>query len=357
MLQPMQHLTVRICYPVPEGAGIVLRTSLDEWKTARQPDEVEEGVYTFSVTGADDFFYFKPCLVVPDGGEEGLYSQGMNYLATARGPERITIFPFFYTEPHGHFHPHHDFNSEQQEDRQHRIVVYTPPGYNENTLRHYPVVYMHDGQNLFFPEEAFAGVTWNVASTMELLDATNVLDKHIVVGVYSGDRMHDFCHPGCEEYGRFMVEEVKTWVDANFRTVPEEASVVGSSLGGLVSLYLAWNWPDVFSKCACLSSTFGHDPELVKRVARDRRPKLKIYLDSGWPGDNFEATRAMFDLLLSRGYQAGRDVQYLVFPTSKHNEADWANRLHIPFQFLFTKYAEFGEQDDRLQERALSLVS
>ena len=104
----------------------------------------------------------------------------------------------------------------------------------------------------------------------------------------------------------------------------------------------------VFSKAACLSSTFGHAEDLFHRIATEpRRPNLKIYLDSGWPGDNFEVTRAMFDLLQSKGYVPDQEVKYLVFPAAQHNEADWANRLHIPFQFFFTKYAEFERDDAR----------
>jgi len=346
-----QELTIRICYPLPEGAVLRLKTSLDNWQGDLEASgQSEDGLVEFQVSTDAPFFYFKP-LLVKNG--EHLWAQGSNYLATMHG-DRLTVFPYFHESSHGRFSECHEFPSTEG-NRQHRIIVYMPPGYSENTLRHYPVVYMHDGQNLFFPEEAFCGVTWDVPRTLEMLDATNVLDKTIVVGIYSGDRLHDFTSPGYQDYGRYLVEEVKPWVDSHFRTVPSEAAVMGSSLGGVVSLLLAWEWPHVFSKAACLSSTFGHASDLFQRIAHEpRRPNLKIYLDSGWPGDNFEVTRAMFDLLLSRGYVADQEVKYLVFPAARHNEADWANRLHIPFQFFFTKYAEFDrDEEERVALRSL----
>lgn len=348
-----QELRIRICYPLPEGAVLRLRTSLDNWQVDLEPESPgEDGLIEFHVSSEKPFFYFKP--ILHHHGEQ-TWAQGSNYLATMHG-DRLTVFPYFYEDSRSRFSQLHAFPSTENE-RQHKIIVYMPPGYNENTLRHYPVVYMHDGQNLFFPEEAFAGVTWDVARTLEMLDATNVLDKTIVVGIYSGDRLHDFTGAGCQDYGRYLVEEVKPWVDSNFRTVPSEAAVMGSSLGGVVSLFLAWEWPHVFSKAACLSSTFGHAEDLFHRIASEpRRPNLKIYLDSGWPGDNFEVTRAMFDLLQSKGYVPDQEVKYLVFPAAQHNEADWANRLHIPFQFFFTRYAEF-EQDGAARFELRSLPS
>lgn len=74
-------------------------------------------------------------------------------------------------------------------------------------------------------------------------------------------------------------------------------------------------------------------------IEEDKRP-IQIYLDSGWPGDNFEVTRGMFDLLQRQGYEVNKEVMYLAFPEAEHSEADWATRLHIPFQYLFARYAE-----------------
>lgn len=198
---------------------------------------------------------------------------------------------------------------------------------------------MHDGTNLFFPQEAFTGEEWHVDETMDMLDAMSIIDKVLVVGIYAGDRINEYTKPGYERYGRFIVEELKPFMDGNLRTLSTKAStaVMGSSLGGVVSLYLGWQWPEVFSKVACLSSTFGWQDDLLERIAVEEKKDGRIYLDSGWPGDNYEVTVTMRDLLLERGYELGKDLLYFAFPQALHSEKYWAMRSHIPFQFFFGK--------------------
>jgi predicted alpha/beta superfamily hydrolase len=221
--------------------------------------------------------------------------------------------------------------------RRHSFRVFLPPGYAENTLQRYPVAYMQDGQNLFFRGEAFQGRTWRVRETVALLTEMNQAAEMIVVGIQPRDRMADYTKPGYEEYGRFLVEELKPRVDAEFRTQKEAAAtaVMGSSLGGVVSLYLAWQHAGTFGMAACLSSTFGHADDLRERIADEPRRDLRLYLDSGYPRDNFEVTKQMVALLVDRGYRLGEDLLYLAFPEARHDESAWATRLHVPFQFLF----------------------
>jgi predicted alpha/beta superfamily hydrolase len=116
---------------------------------------------------------------------------------------------------------------------------------------------------------------------------------------------------------------------------------MGSSLGGVVSLFLGWQWPEVFGKVACLSSTFAYQDDLLERVSKESKRKIRIYLDSGWPGDNYEATRSMRDRLIWKGYRPGSELFYLAFPEAKHDENAWASRSAIPFQFLFGKLPTF----------------
>ena len=110
---------------------------------------------------------------------------------------------------------------------------------------------------------------------------------------------------------------------------------MGSSLGGVVSFYLGWQWPDVFGNAACMSSTFTYNDDLMERVAGEAKRDVRFYLDSGWPRDNYEVTRGMRDLLVRRGYRFGEDLLYFAFPNALHNERSWAVRSHIPFQFFF----------------------
>ena len=215
--------------------------------------------------------------------------------------------------------------------------VFVPPGYDENTLARFPVVYMADGQNLFFPSEAFAGAHWRVTETVTLLDRMSALRSVIVVGVYPSDRMRQYTAPGFVPYGEALAHTLKPAIDAEYRTLPSprHTAAMGSSLGGVLAFHLGWAHPDVFGQVACLSSTFGYQDDLFDRVVAEPPPPTRFYLDSGWPRDNFEAVREMRTRLLQRGLVTGRDLLYLAFPLARHNEDAWAARLHIPFQFLF----------------------
>ncbi len=340
---PTGHrLTIRVHYPLASlaaassygGSRLALRTERD-WDADLEPTAVDaDGTrFDFAVDLAEPFLYFKP-VVHGEGGVR--WSMGENFLALRNGRERMDVYPSFEADPTcsvcnvTHL-PARDGS------RTHPVRVFYPPGYQENTLARYPVVYMQDGQNLFFADEAFGGHDWMIDETVRVLDAMNLVRQVIVVGVYPRDRMVDYTRPGYEAYGRYLVEEVKPWVDANYRTLtgPESTAVMGSSLGGVVSFYLAWQWPEVFGHAGCLSSTFGYRDDLLARVAAEPKRSGKIYLDSGWPRDNYEVTRVMKNLLLHRGYREGRDVFHLAFPRAAHNEQSWAMRAHIPFQFFF----------------------
>jgi hypothetical protein len=95
---------------------------------------------------------------------------------------------------------------------------------------------------------------------------------------------------------------------------------------------MAWEHPDVFGYAACMSSTFSHKDDLIDRVLAEAKHPSKFYLDSGWPGDNYEVTLAMAMALGSRGYRVREDFLHLVFPLEKHDEGAWGRRLHIPLQ-------------------------
>jgi predicted alpha/beta superfamily hydrolase len=330
---------IRVIYPLTAGR-IVLRTDTDWGKDVEATSVSEDRtVFTFKRRSSRPYFYFKPCIV---DGDRFTWSQGNNYLASLDALDGLDIYPYFYAAPRGSITDRIDVPSDRPGGT-HHVRVYRPPGYQENTLKRYPVLYMHDGTNLFFPEESFLGVDWDVDSTLDLLDAMNVIDKVIVVGIYANDREAEYTKTGYEPYGRFIVESLVPWMAAHHRVLaqPEWTAVMGSSLGGVVSMYLAWQYPQVFGMAGCMSSTFGWKDDLMPRIAREPRPKLRLYLDSGWPGDNYEVTRSMRDLLLRRGFVSGQDLLYLVYPHDLHNEQYWATRVHIPFQFFFGKVPKF----------------
>ena len=329
----MDQQTIKIAYPSERLAGrrLVLFSSLDDWQEPMDPYLAGDGRFVFHPDTDQPYFHFKPCLIDEDG--QTTWSVGSDYIAPL--PEDRLIFPSFESPPHGTILDRSELLSKDGEAYGFR--VYLPPGYEENTQKRYPVCFMHDGHNLFFPEEAFGGQTWQVQRTLELLDKMNSVEACIVVALYSNDRFKDYTEPGSARYAQFLVNALLPHLEKNYRMLsgPEHRLVMGSSLGGLVSFYLAWHHSDVFGRAACLSSTFGYDNRLLETVKMAKTcPSVKFYLDSGWPGDNFAETQAMAHIMLSKGFQLGRSLQYLAVPEAQHNEGAWAQRLHLPFQFL-----------------------
>ena len=328
---------LRVRYPLT-GGRLVLRTDLD-WDREVEADAVSDDgtTFTFELAARRPFLYFKPCWKV---GGETRWATGADGLVLMTTQAQRDVFPCFSSGDRGSFSPIIAVESPIL-GRTHQVRAYLPPGYHENTLRKYPVVYMQDGKNLFFPEEAFLGRDWAVDEALELLDRMNAVDKVVVIGVFSGDRMTEYTKPGYELYGRALVTEIVPKVGERLRLLggPAETLVMGSSLGGVVSFYLAWQWPEVFGGAACLSSTFSHKDDLIERVLTEPKSPSKFYIDSGWPGDNYEVTLAMGLALLSRGYVPRLDFLQLTFPFDGHDETAWGKRIHLPLQLFLGKIA------------------
>ena len=337
----MSTQSIKILYTLPENCRLILRYSLDGWQTDITPTRVDGVMHEFRISTLEPFFQFKPCLLTEDNTL--LWSRGGNYLAPV-AEERL-IYPHFHDPEHGSISPLQELEAE--DGRPFRYRVYLPPGYHENQLRTYPVCLMHDGHNLFFPEEAFAGRTWEVNRTLERLDKMNSIEPCVLVALYPRDREQDYPLPGAADYADFLRNRLLPTIESDYRTKkgPEHRAVIGSSLGGLVSFYLVWDHDDLFQRAACLSSTFDYDRRMFRKVQRAKRKRnVKIYLDSGWPGDNYEVTRSVCDLMLKRGFEWGKDLLYFSFPGAGHSEVDWAARCHLPLQFFFQQRPAFRKK-------------
>jgi predicted alpha/beta superfamily hydrolase len=324
-------MRIRVHYPPADG-DIALLAEPDwtmPFSAVRQDDNCAE----FELPCDREFRYFKPVL---RNGHETRWSAGDNYLAFASAPGPIDVYPHFQVDDNCSACALREL-ADPVTGKKYHFRVFYPPGYHENTLARYPVLYMQDGQNLFFPDEAFQGQHWKIAETLGLLDAMNAAAKVMVVGVYPNQREHDYTELGYRDYGRFLVEHLKPCIDREYRTRndPNHTAVMGSSLGGVVSFYLAWQYPEVFGMAACMSSTFGYRDNLLDRVKSERKRPVRFYLDSGWPRDNYEVTREMRFRLQQCGYVEGNDLIYYAYPEALHNEAHWAMRTHIPFQIFF----------------------
>jgi predicted alpha/beta superfamily hydrolase len=326
--------TLQVAYP-PGSGDVILRTALD-WNKDIEPVSVSTaGISTFHVQTRHPFLYFKPCLI--QNGQLHWAKGDKQLLIMTEGDDGRMSYPFFFDSETGRCSALITFDSLILK-RKHRARVYLPPGYDENTVARYPVAFFQDGQNLFFPEEAFQGRDWNIDSTQLQLRSMGAVEDLILVGLYSGGerRIEEFTKPGYEFYARSLVEEVIPKINAKLRVLDGRRyrSVWGSSLGGVISFYTVWEYPDIFGAAVCMSSTFSHKDDLLERVLAEKKRDVAFYLDSGWPGDNYETTVGMAMALISRGWRWGHNLFHLAYPNAKHSETDWGLRLHVPLQII-----------------------
>lgn len=224
------------------------------------------------------------------------------------------------------------------------IIVWLPPSY-EKSSKNYPVLYMHDGQNILDPKTSFAGFDWRIDETLTKLIKRNIVEEIIVVGIYNtSDRLEEYSDTlKGHNYRRFISEELKPFIDDTYRTLPdrENTAVMGSSMGGLCSLLTILNHSSVFSKAACISSSFYYNGDSAFRAIQNIitvKRSVKIYLDSGDDG-RMDAQR-MFAVLTSKGFKIGEDLDYFYDKGAVHSEIAWANRLERPLKFFFEKKKE-----------------
>lgn len=232
------------------------------------------------------------------------------------------------------------------------IVVYLPPGYTEAPQRRYPVLYIQDGQNLFDPQTAFIrGKHWRLGETAGKLIREGKVEPLVIVGVGHGrDKRIDEYTPTRDErrkvggkadlYGRFLLDELIPFVNSRFRTAggAKATGLGGSSLGGLVSLYLALRNPETFGKVAVLSPSVWWDRNIIIRMVRSlpRRLDLMIWLDIGTEEGRLEVKRARLlrDALSAKGWKAPR-MRYLEAEGAVHDEGAWGERAGDVLTFLF----------------------
>jgi predicted alpha/beta superfamily hydrolase len=331
---------IRIHYDTGWGRRITLRGSKPplSWDTGLEATWNQGHLWTYVWPKSSGVLEFKPLL------DDTTWSVGGNYRLQAGSS--VDIYPFF-GPPVGTLEKVHDFHSPQLDNRR-TLVISLPPSYAENPLKRYPVLYMHDGQNAFEDATSFTGVSWRAQHTSHALVAQGLMDEILIVGVANTGSQRVFEYTpgprsdrtgGADLYGRFLIDTVKPWIDSHYRTLPgrEHTALMGSSLGGLVSFYLGLRHPDVFSKVACLSSSFmWNGMELIRAVELlPTKVPVKFYIDAGTHRDPLSPTQRMRQALEARGYVHGEDLSYYEHRGGQHHESSWAARVHLPLRYLF----------------------
>lgn len=233
------------------------------------------------------------------------------------------------------------------------LIVYLPPGYDEDTERRYPVLYLQDGQNLFDGATAFVpGQDWHLGQTAGELIRTREVEPLILVGIYHAGRERvDEYTPTFDArfnmggkaalYGRLLVEELKPFIDKRYRTLSDAAStgLGGSSLGGLVSLFVGLRHPRVFGRLAIMSPSVWWGSGVILREVRalDEKPETRVWLDMGTEEGEpaLRNVRFLRDALTERGWRLDEDLSYFEDEGASHTEAAWANRVAPVLKYLY----------------------
>lgn len=227
------------------------------------------------------------------------------------------------------------------------LVVWLPPDYEKNTRKHYPVLYMHDGQNIFDPLTSAFGNDWQIDETCDSMIKAGIIEPLIVVGIYNTkDRSSEYT-PGIKgsAYMKFVIENVKPLIDRTYRTRSgrKYTFAAGSSAGGTITFMLAWNYPGIFSKAFCLSPAFKiQNIDVVKDVMEysGRKKNVTFYIDDGGKGLETQLRPGideMMNALNKKGYVKDKDYYWVSAPEAEHNEAAWAKRMPHALKLLLGK--------------------
>ncbi len=328
--------TVRIHYDATQGA-ISVRGDKGpmSWSTGAAATLGADQVWTYTWPDALGDIQMKPALAGDKVSIGGVFKLPAG--------ASVDIYPFFGA-PFGKLTIVPAFASPQLGNSR-KLRIYLPASYDENKAKRYPVLYMHDAQNLFDAKTAAFGVEWGLDETVNRLVATGLMEEIIVVGIdNTPERIPEYtpcCDPKhgggkLDAYQAFIVDTVKPYVDKTLRTLPGKAhtALMGSSLGGLASIAIAQRKPDVFSMAGGMSSSFWWNQHAMLGKLPARVP-VKLYIDAGSRDDGLDDTTRMRDALLKQGYREGADLRYVADQGGSHSEKSWGARVDQALTWFF----------------------
>ena len=232
------------------------------------------------------------------------------------------------------------------------VLVWLPPVYGTEPERRFPVLYLHDGQNLLDGRTSYvAGRTWRAHTTADRLTREALIEPLILVGINNTGlrRMAEYT-PGRDKrlgggegplYARLLVDELKPLIDGSLRTKTDHMNtgLAGSSLGGLITLATGLDYPQIFGKLGVLSpSVWWNGRDILGRVGTARpEPRPRIWLDMGMSEGlrHLRDSDVLHSRLLSRGWREGVDLRYMRVAGGLHDEDAWARRFGRVLQWLF----------------------
>jgi predicted alpha/beta superfamily hydrolase len=225
------------------------------------------------------------------------------------------------------------------------IIVWLPPDYFSDIKKHYPVLYMHDGQNIIDPSTATFEVDWQIDEAADSLIKQKLIEPIIIVGINNTiDRNSEYAENDTGyAYMNFIIDSLKPFIDRNYRTKPDRNNTAngGGSLGGLIPIILVWEYYHVFSKAICFSPAFKIDQyNFVDNVMSysGNKKDIKLFIHNG---DNELDSQLqvgvdeMLKALKKQGFKEKSDYFYIKSIKSQHGERDWSKNIPLALIFLF----------------------
>lgn len=328
---------------------------------ATRPSDKQWFTWGFHVGGEAYDFYFTDSNGNSRYPASGWYSTNMDGVFVQEGQLYSYVPATGITAPRRDYDPSNPpslYSPQLNQTRAYR--VYLPRGYDQNTTRRYPVLYIHDGQNIF---DAGSFGTWAAGPTLTNLQATGQMQEVICVGLDNiGDtRRADYSAPGdnsgrADLYVRYILETVKPHIDSGYRTLtdPANTAALGSSMGGVVSQYMGYDWNANFKRVGCLSTAYWLIPNYTAYLkSQPARADLRMYMDVGDTGstsggnnnDGYWESYGVRDNFVQGAagtskYQLEGQYKFFVGFGQNHNETSWAARLPGALTFLFPGQGE-----------------
>lgn len=248
------------------------------------------------------------------------------------------------------------------------LYIYLPRGYESHSHREYPILYMHDGQNVFeaFVDDSYAG-SWQADVIADRLIENGQMPECIIVGISHGGeaRIKEYLPPysrlpirnkrlnwirgRANKTADYYIKDVAIYMQNNYRVKAgrQHVATCGSSMGGLFSLFLAWDYPDFAKNHAAMSpsiwTTINENGkyETIERLRRLQPPDIRLWIDSGTVGTNGEGDDGQVEavlaseILLEKGFVDGQNLQHYLDRGADHSEHAWSQRFDRVLRYLF----------------------
>ena len=340
---------IRILHPNLTGIALRGDTAPLSWDSDRLPDAIEGKAAIFDLPVAAAATRVKAVRL----GVQVQWAIGSNFIVQPAAT--VDLYPYFL--PGSAAASRDDFTIDgptgagmKGGPRQVRVLL--PPGYNENTLASYPLLLMHDGQNVFDDATATFGVAWKVQDAMISSMAAGKLTEIVIVAVDHGgaarifeytpwaDSSFDPPGGGGETLLKWLDSAVLPELDKRYRLSSEQVDRVigGSSLGGLLSCYALLTRPATWGGAMCMSGSWWWKDKTFEQWAPSKlpsKPPVRIWLDAGTVKDGLTEARSLRDKLLASGFKLGESIGFYEAQGANHSEGAWQARVHLPLRFFF----------------------